>query len=617
MPALSWNAIWLAIYLPRLNTDRLIRAGLAPEGRALAVYTKEANAYALTGVDARASALGLRLAMSLADARAIHPNLAAVEADPDEDARTLDNIAAWCERFTPVVVLDPPCGLFLDITGCAHLFGGEGALRDQIIKRLCAQGFGARAALAPTPGAAWALARYGTKETLFLAERMACASTPGEGRSNAQTPDRLHAPHPLASPSRDRIATPLTLDSPAAERPVGRRGIEEALAPLPVEALRLEPEATVLLHRIGLKSIGLLLNKPRAPFAARLGEHSMLRLDQALGRATEALTPRRPSPPVFALRRFLEPLFSVETILEATKTLCEDVVEKLDLRGSGARRAVLHLFGVDGRDRVIEIGVSRPEREVKTLMRLFKEKLNRAAENLNAEFGIEAARLDVVQLERFEDAPRTLVAVEEATASAGKISAIVDVLSARLGPQRVLRPKFAEAHAPEKASAWRAALGSKPLLPRGEGAGDEGRSSKQTPDRLHAPHPLTPPPRDRVAIPPFLNSPAAERPVGRRGVSRDGVMRRPLTLFARPQSIDAIATVPDGPPIRFRWRRVLREVVRAEGPERISGDWMLSECTRDYYRVEDKDGRRYWLYREGLYGESDEPHRWFVHGLFA
>jgi protein ImuB len=94
-------------------------------------------------------------------------------------------------------------------------------------------------------------------------------------------------------------------------------------------------------------------------------------------------------------------------------------------------------------------------------------------------------------------------------------------------------------------------------------------------------------------------------------------MRRPLTLFARPQPIEALAAVPDGPPIRFRWRRVLREVARAEGPERISSDWMGDQLTRDYYRVEDKDGRRYWLYREGLYGETDEPPRWFVHGLFA
>jgi protein ImuB len=546
----AWKSVWLAIYLPRLNTDRLIRSGQAPEGCALAVYAKKAGAFLLTGVDARASALGLRLAMSLADARAIHPKLAAVEADPDEDARTLDNIAAWCERFTPIVILDPPDGLFLDVTGCAHLFGGERALCDHIVTRLHAQGFASRAAIAPTPGAAWALARYTAKATLSLAERVACESTPSEGRSNAQAPDHLHAHHPL-TPS-----------------PQGRGGIAQALAPLPIEALRLEEEAASLLKRVGLKTIGQIIDKPRAPLVARAGEHAMLRLDQALGLASEALTPRRPPPPVFALRRFLEPLFSVDTILIAAERLCEDAVRELDVRSAGVRRAALHLFGVDGRNRVIEIGVSRPERSVRSLLRLFREKLNLAAEDLNAEFGIEAARLDVVQLENVREDSCFLVDVGQAAASAEQINAIVDVLSARLGPERVLRPKLVETHNPERAAGWRPALRDKKI------------------ETKHRP-------------------------------PRDGVMRRPLMLFARPQAIEALAAVPDGPPIRFRWRRLLREVARAEGPERISGDWMGDELTRDYYRVEDKSGRRYWLYREGLYGEGDAPPRWFIHGLFA
>jgi protein ImuB len=587
------STTWLAIVLPRLKTDRLIRSGQAPEGRPLAVYAKEANAFLLTGVDARASALGLKLAMSLADARAIHPALAAVEAEPDEDARALDNIAAWCERFTPVVVVDPPNGLFLDISGCAHLFGGEAALRDQIVARLNAQGFAARAALAPTPGAAWAFARYARNPTLSLAERVA-AKRPGEGRSNAQAPVCLNAPHPL-TPS-----------------PQGRGGdalVRETLAPLPIEALRLEEASAALLRRLGLKTIGQLLAAPRSSFTARAGERAMLRLDQALGRAPEALTPRRPAPPVFALRRFLEPLFNVETILIATEHLCGDIIEKLDIRGAGARRAELHLFGVDGRDRTITIGVSRPEREVKALLRLFREKLNLAAENLDAEFGIEAARLDVVQLQRIEGAPRTLVAVEETQASVENIAALVDILSARLGPKRVLRPRFNDVHQPEKAGSWNAALTS-PSMGEVAAKRPEGvwaQPVKKTPQEAMPgpPSGLTPSVTLRVTAPPS------------RGSRSDGVMRRPLTVFQRAQPIEAIATVPDGPPIRFRWRRVLREVVRAEGPERISGDWLGGAPTRDYYRVEDKDGRRYWLYREGLYGENEEIPCWFVHGLFA
>jgi len=545
------SACWLAIYLPRLATDRLIRSGRGPaEDRPLAIYAKEANGFLLTGVDARASSLGLRLAMSLADARAMQPGLAAVEAEPAEDALALDHIAAWCERFTPIVVVDAPDGLFLDIAGCAHLFGGEEALRDQIARRLLAQGFAVRAALAPTPGAAWALARFAREPSPPLRGR-----GQGEGGRSGRGANGAVLLYPDRPP-------------PPAPSPQGGGGdLVQSLAPLPIEALRLDEAAASLLNRLGLKTIGQVLRAPRSSFTARAGERAMRRLDQALGRAPEVLTPRRPAPPVFALRRFLEPLFSVETMLIATEALCADVIEKLERRGAGVRRAQLHLFGVDGRDRVIEIGVSRPEREVKPLLRLFREKLGQAADNLDAEFGIEAARLDVVQMERVEGAARSLVAVEAGQASAEKIAAIVDVLSARLGVKRVLRPKLNDMHAPEKAGGWSAALGKQEVIT------------------------LAPPP--------------------------DGVMRRPLTVFAQPQPIETLASVPDGPPIRFRWRRVLREVTRAEGPERISGDWLGGAPTRDYYRVEDKQGRRYWLYREGFYGESDEAPRWFVHGLFA
>src|SRR5262249_36048943 len=151
---------------------------------------------------------------------------------------------------------------------------------------------------------------------------------------------------------------------------------------------------------------------------------------------------------------------------------------------------------------------------------------------------------------------------EETEADADKIASIVDVLSARLGAKNVLRPKLNDVHAPEKAGAWVDAL--LPLSLAERGPGGEGRANTQAPEQRNAPHPLTPSPQ------------------GRRGTPPDAVMRRPLTLFTRPQAIDAIATVPDGPPIRFRWRRVLREVARAEGPERISGDWMGGGATRDY-----------------------------------
>ena len=449
--------------------------------------------------------------MPLADARAMRPDLVAHEADEAADAKLLDEIAAWCERFTPIVVPDPPQGLLLDITGCAHLFGGAARLLDEAERRLTAQGFVTRAAIAPTPGAAWAFARTGRA---------------------------------------------LLVDA---------GGLKEALAPLPVGALRLKPEAAALLKRLGLKSIGQIMHAPRQPFAARAGQHAMLRLDQALGRAPEALTPRRKPPPLFALRRLAEPILTMEAILIVAEALCADLCAQLDERGAGAQLLRLLLFGVDNRTRTIQLGLSRPERDVKTMLRLLRERLSVTPEALDAEFGFEAMRLDAAEI-----TPIILRPVDLAPAAGRDKEAearLIDRLTARLGEARIGRPTLKLVHAPERANDWGTA-----------------------------------------------NSVAAEPP----SPPQDGVARRPLRLLARAQLIEAVASVPDGPPMRFRWRRVLHEVARAEGPERIMPDWLRAPSARprDYYRVEDKDGRRFWLYREGFHHEEPAP-RWFLHGLFA
>ncbi|NWG54615.1 MAG: DNA polymerase Y family protein [Hydrogenophilaceae bacterium] len=467
----------------------------------------------LTGVDAAASRAGLKAGMALADARAMAPDLVAAEAEPARDAALLDAIAAWCGRYTPVVALDPPEGLFLDITGVAHLFGGEDDLRRDLLRRIQAQGFAARAAIAPSPAAAWALAHF----------------------------------------SRDAIGD---ADSIAA-----------LIAPLPVECLRLEADSAALIKRLGLKTVTQLIAAPRKPLAARAGERALQRLDYALGRAHEPLSPRRPPPPVFAMKRFLEPLMSLEAVLIGVEAACVELAARLDRRGLGARRLTLHLFGVDARARSYGLRLTRPEHDARAMLRLFREKLSIAPEGIDAEFGIEMLRLDA-----FETAPRTMMA-RALTAPAGRdeeaIARLLDALSARLGEARVRRIMLKDAHAPEHAAGETTAL--------------------------------APPATQRRAI-----------------VPADGVMRRPLTLFAHPERADAIASVPDGPPVKFRWRRVLRDVARAEGPERIAMNWLDAPgaATRDYYRVEDSRGRRYWLYRDGLYSERDAP-VWYVHGVFA
>ena len=449
--------------------------------------------------------------MSLADARAIRPDLVAREADGSSDAKLLDEIAAWCERFTPVVVLDPPHGLILDVTGCAHLFGGAVALVSDVERRIQAQGLSVRIALAPTPGAAWAFSRIGKVRLVDESE------------------------------------------------------LQEALALLPVLALRLKPEASVLLHRLGLKTMGQIMHAPRQPFAARAGQHALLRLDQALGRAPEALTPRRPPPPLFALKCLVEPVLTMEAILIVTEALCADLCAQLSERGSGARLLRLCLFGVDNRVRTVQLGLSRAEGDPVIMLRLLRERLGVSPEALDAEFGFDAARLDAVEI-----TPIILRPVDLAPKAGRDKEAearLIDRLTARLGPARIGRPRLHQVHAPERANGW-IAPDAKP------------------------------------------DEPAA--------LMQDGVMRRPLRLFPRAHLVEAMASMPDGPPVRFRWRRVLHEVARAEGPERIMPDWLRAPNARprDYYRVEDKDGHRFWLYREDYHDRQEAP-RWYLHGLFA
>ncbi len=447
--------------------------------------------------------------MALADARAIYPALDARPADPQADAALLDQIAAWCERYTPIVVIDAPHRLFLDISGCAHLLGGEAALLKDVKSRLKRQRLCLRAAIAPTPGAAWALTHAGERESV----------------------DENH--------------------------------LAEALAHLPVEALRLDTSAAALLKRLGLKRIGQLCDAPRAAFAARAGQNAMLRLDQAFGRAGEALTPRRPPPPLYQLRKLAEPIVTLDALMLVTQDLCESLCQILDEKGFGAQYLRITAFGVDMRLHQIELRLSHSERCPKMMVRLFREKLEREAERFNAEFGFEAVRLDAL-----ETSPWILRAVDlaprEAIYDVESEARLIDRIAARLGHARIGKIGVRDVHAPERASA---AL---------------------TNASLDAPAP------------------------------QDGVMRRPLTLFARAHPIDAMASVPDGPPLRFRWRRVQHIIVRAEGPERIAPHWLRASDakTRDYYRVEDAEGRRFWLYREGFY-DGAEPPRWFLHGLFA
>lgn len=486
------------------------------------MVAREHNAFRLACLNPLAERLGLRVGQSLADARAAVPGLKVDEADPAADGALLEAVADWCDRYTPLVAPDRPDGLFLDISGCAHLFarrGGDGerALGADLLARLDRQGFSAAAAIAATAGAAWAMARHGGG---------GCLAAGAEA---------------------------------------------ESLAPLPVAALRLEPEQTALLDRLGLKRIGDLYGKPRAPLAARFGVGLVRRLDQALGAEDEVLSPRRPAPLLAAERRFSEPLDDEAALLEIVGSLARTLAPALERHGIGSRSLELALFCVDGRVGRIVVGTAAPLRDPEGVRFLFRERIA-ALGTLDAGFGFETARLSVL---RVQDLKPTQTDLSGEGGEETDVERLVDRLGARLGMARVRRLLPVDTHSPERAAAVVAC----------------------------------------AAVPERVPS------WGEAATGPEAPPERPLRLFARPEPVELLAEVPEGPPLRFRWRRLLHEVARAEGPERIASEWWRAEeegrLTRDYYRVEDVAGRRYWLFREGLYGrEADRP-AWYVHGLFA
>ncbi len=480
--------------------------------------------------------------MALADARAMYPALAVQHADPNADKRLLEAIADWCDRYTPLVGLAPLDGLAFDITGCAHLFGGEKALCHDLVARLAAQGLATRVAVADTLGCAWAVARFDAREMCL----------------------------------------------------VPRAGMRATLAPLPLAALRLAPEIVDALAQVGLKHIGDVLERPRAPLTARFGIDLIRRIDQALGREDEPIQPRLPVPAALAERRFPEPIALEADVLGTIEQLARDLDRLLERRGEGARLLQVALFRADGKVHRIELGTSAPVRDPARVRRLFADRLAVLGDACDPGFGFDMLRLSALVTERFDPAQTGFAAPDRDA----DLAHLIDRLGARFGLRRVTRLVPQDTHIPEFAvAAVPAHVPRQSFGPRPEERGpqgprvskDEGGKSQPTQGRAEDYESLIPP--------------------------------RPIRLFDRPEMIEAVAEVPDGPPVRFRWRHVLHEVARAEGPERIAMEWWRDQqghvLTRDYFRVESRQGARAWLYREGLYGRETAQPRWFLHGLFA
>lgn len=340
------------------------------------------------------------------------------------------------------------------------------------------------------------------------------------------------------------------------------------LMPLPLAALRLDGETVSALERVGLKRIGQIANEPRAPLAARFGAGLIRQLDLAFGREEESIGPRRPVPALIAERRFAEPIVREEDIAATISSLASGLADVMEKQGLGARRLELALFRVDGVVSRIAVGAGRPVRTPERVLALFREKFAGLGEDIDAGFGFDMARLSVTAAA--PDAPAQVDLAGDASAEAD-LDGLLDRIGARLGQASVRWIVARDSHVPERAEVQTA---------------DEGERRTR---------------RDEAG------TDSSAEPID-----------RPLRLLARPEPVIAIAEVPDGPPVRFRWRRALYQVARAEGPERIAPEWWREdELTRDYFRVEDAAGHRFWIYREGLYGRETSTPRWYLHGVFA
>ena len=511
----------LSIWLARLAIDRWrvgegYREEQGADAQPIALVTDTVHGPRIDAANRAGLEAGAQPGMRLADARALCPQIAVHPSDPAGDLAFLESLAVWAQRWGPWSALDPPDGLVVDVTGAAHLFGGEEALIGDVARALAQRGLAARLAIAPTAGAAWALARHGAAQAILAAEDDA----------------------------------------------------EARLGELPVAALRLDDDVLLLLRRLGLKRLGDLSGIARPALARRFrnrrsaSANPLIRMDQVLGRVPEPLPPVIEHHPPLAQRRLLEPIRHRELLDRVVADLAKDIARILEGLAQGARRLELGLWKVDGQVIVRHLEMAAASRDPAHICRLFGARLD----DIDAGFGFELVRLRAPWTESLALSQRDFEAAAENHSTS--LAACIDRIAARLGEAAVCRPVAYPSHIPERAQRWRPPL--EPL----------------------------PPSQGELA---FHN--------------------RPLKLLDRAEPIAVLYATPDGLPRRFRWRGGVHEIARAEGPERIAPEWWREKSgvrLRDYYRIEDGEGCRYWIYRNGLVGDGrGGVPEWFLHGLCA
>ncbi len=459
---------------------------------------------------AHARRLGVQMGMTLAHARALVSDAepTVLEHDPDADERALKKLAKWAMRLAPRVAVDLPDGLLMDVSGCKRLYHGECNLLNQLIEVVDQLGFTATAAIAPTFGAAWALARYGL----------------------------LH--NPIIE----------CFDE-----------IPQALAPLPVRALRLEEPVIEALNEVGIHYIGQLLQLPRQQLVSRFDHDLTCRIDQAFGQAVELIHPVCVMEPIIEQWCFAGPIQNIETIYIAARQLLERLAGQLLQREAGVEHLRVTLDRYEATPQKLHIVVSRPTRDVQHLWQLLHPKLER----VNLGYGLEAIEMQTMRQSLLAHHQEYCDDWVEDQADHGILNErqgrLIDTLTHRLGYDRVVRAQTVESYCPERCFRFIPIHGIK--------------SSRE----------------DEVC-------------------SSD----RPIQLFDPPERVNVQALTPDGPVMQIRWRGKLQQVTHCIGPERLTSEWWREPTgERDYFRAQLESGRFIWLYRDAAIRQ------WFVHGWWV
>ncbi len=432
-----------------------------------------------------------------------------VDADPAADLVALERLTLWAlSQYSPIVAIDPPDGIVLDTEGADHLQGGEELMLSGLVNRFRARGLPARAVIADTWGAAFGLARSMRAETKVI--------------------------------------------------PTGKTA--EAVARLPLSAMRLNAETIVSLRTLGFKTIGELAATPRAPLTLRFGPEIGRRLDQMLGRVAEPIDPIRCPEIIEVHRAFAEPIGAAETIAKYVSRLVTQLCLELQAKGLGVRRTDLIVHRVDNTIQALRAGTAKPVRDAVWLTKLLHDRI----EKIDPGFGIEKLSLAATMVEPLNDRQIVSSLVE---AAAVDVTSLIDILGNR-GTQRIYRLAPVASDVPERSV-------------------------------------------QRI-------SPVADE----EGHTWPLIWPRPVRLMDRPEQIEVMALLPGHPPVWFTWRGKRRRVKRADGPERIYGEWWrrTSEwvAVRDYFTVEDETAERYWIYRSGDGVDAETgSHKWFLHGVFA